>query len=97
MTATTATQIEKFGSYCADDLFMVCVESEPSNEALDALTALSIEAPRVEATTRPALALAVAFMDSLTACACTWVIYTCIDRPIRRLARRIAFSGHWGY
>jgi hypothetical protein len=29
--------------------------------------------------------------------AVTMVIYRCVERPIKRLARKIAMSGHWSY
>ncbi len=29
--------------------------------------------------------------------AITYMIYHCIERPIRRAARKIAFSGQWSY
>lgn len=29
--------------------------------------------------------------------AITYLIYHCLERPIRRAARKIAFSSQWGY
>jgi hypothetical protein len=46
---------------------------------------------------RSALATVVAFVDSLTGSAATFTIYHLVERPIKRVARHIAYSGHWGY
>lgn len=74
-------RLQTFGSYAADDLF--------SN--------MQIEAPAEVTRKLTPLVVAVAIADALTGCAASYTLYTYLERPVRRMARAIAFSGHWGY
>jgi len=41
--------------------------------------------------------IATAWLNSELHAVATWAIYTYIERPVKRTARRIAMSGHWSY